>query len=480
LKAALEGLLKGLNDNDRVALATAPRDTAQVGFGTGLARGRAAVAAINGQKQAGEKTGNEILQIKQSNFTDAEKNTIANNYCRTSQTLAMTNSMLQGLAGSQTPTNVVVIAGNLSMPGHETGSGGTCEVLTAAYQTIADTAAEVRASFYVVQGDAGVLSRDQGLDQLAGTTGAGQVMRVSGEGFAPRVLSEASAYWVATIAPDPADKPGQAQRLEVKANKDGVTIHARASAAVARVAPGAAPAAAAAGAKAATPKDMLASQAAYTDLQLHAAVIVQRGQGDKMNLIVQAEPVDPSVTISAMKIGFFDANNKGGSIDAPQVKTYPISAPMAVAAGQYRVRVAATDSAGKAGAVDVPVNTTLVTAGPLKLSNLLLGAAAGDKGMKPQLVFSNEPNVIVFLELYGQLSAGISVKFEIAKSDAGAATDTYPPAGGGPTNEPDKLQVFGQIPIDKLPPGDYVIRALVQMEGQPEGKVTRTFRKIAK
>ncbi len=152
-----------------------------------------------------------------------------------------------------------------------------------------------------------------------------------------------------------------------------------------------------------------------------------------------------------------------------------------MAPGQYRVRVAATDDSGKSGAVDVQVNAGLGTAGPLKLSSLLLGAPQGENGMKAQLTFSTEEQLMVYMELYGQLTAGIEVKFEIAKSDAGPALgDPYPPAGGGPTNEPDKLQVFAKIPIAKLAPGDYVIRALVKMEGQPEGKVIRTFRKVAK
>jgi hypothetical protein len=476
MKSAIEGLLKGLNSNDRVALSTLPRDTAQVGFGTGLVRVREAVTAVRLQKLAGEKTGNEILQSKQSNFSDSEKNIIANGYCRTSQTLAVLNSMLQQLAGSAMPTNVIVIAGNLSMPGKETGSAGTCEVLPAAYQTIGDTAAEVRATFHVVQGDSGVMGSDQGLDQLAGVTGAGQVMRVSGDGFAPRVLADSSTYWVATIAPDPADRPGQAQRLEVKVSRAGVTVHARSSAAVPRMAP----AAAAAKPGAASPKDMISSPAQFTDLQLRAAAIVQRGVEDKFTILVQAEPVDPAVKITAMRVGYFDQTNKGASLDSPKATTYPITTAFAVTAGQYRVRVAATDANGKSGAVDVTVNTAFTAAGPLKVSSLMVGAPEGASGMKPQLTFSNEEKVIVYLQLYGQLTAGISVKFELAKSDAGPAIETFPPSGGGPTNEPDKLQVFGEVPIAKLEPGDYVIRAVVQMEGQPEGKVLRTIRKAAK
>jgi hypothetical protein len=73
--------------------------------------------------------------------------------------------------------------------------------------------------------------------------------------------------------------------------------------------------------------------------------------GDKMNVLVQAEPIDPSVKIAAMKIGFYDANGKGNTLDpASALTTFPITTLVPVGVGQYRIRVAATDSTGKSGA----------------------------------------------------------------------------------------------------------------------------------
>lgn len=458
VKGAVEDLLKGLTSADRVALSTVPKDTAQVGFGTGLARVRTAVADLKGQRPATV--------------------TSANAACRTSQSLVALNSLIQPLAGGETPTSVVFIAASLVTPMTSplVGDSGTCQVVQSHYQAIADSAAVARVNVYIVQGDPGTMGRDTGLENLAGVTGAGQVMRVVAEGFAPRVLAEASTYWVATLAPDPSDRPGQAQRLDVKAVREGVTMHARASAAVSRAA--AAPAAAKSGS--ATPKEMIATMAPFTDLQLRAMAYVSRGQGEKMNMLVFAEPVDPTVKIAAMRIGYFDQANKGASTDAPQVATYPIAmGPLPLDAGRYRVRVAATDTSGKSGAVDVTVNAALTPAGPLKLGSLLLGAPT-EKGMSPRVQFSSEEKIIAYLEMFGQITGGISVKFELAKSDSGPAITTLQATGGGPTSEPDKFQINGEMPIAKLEPGDYVLRAVVQMEGQPEGKVLRTFRKIAK
>ena len=457
-KAAVNALLDGLAPGDRVALSTAPRDTANVGLGTPIARVKEALNAVRAQRPASVSNGDAL--------------------CRTSQTLKLLNQLIQPLAANSSPSSVVFIASGLSQKGRDTGSQGSCEVVDDDYKSVVDATAEARANIYVVQGDQAVMGRNDGLEQLAGVAGAGAVMRVTGDGIAPRILSESGSFWVATVAPDPSDRVGQAQRLEVATAKAGVTVHARQMAAPSRMAM-AGPGAAAAPKGPAAPKDMISSPAQFNDLQLRGSAVVQRGKGEMMTIIVQAEPVDPTVTISAMKVGYFDANNKGGSVDPPQIKSFPITTPIGVpTAGQYRIRVAAQDSTGKSGAVDIPVNATLAAAGPLKLSNLLIGSKQGDAGMKPQMTFKDEKEVLVFFELYGQLTAGISAKFELAKSDTGPAMETFQPAGGGPTNEPDKLQVFGSIPIEKLEPGDYVIRVLVQMEGQPEGKVLKTFRKV--
>ena len=50
----------------------------------------------------------------------------------------------------------------------------------------------------------------------------------------------------------------------------------------------------------------------------------------------------------------------------------------------------------------------------------------------------------------------------------------------GTTSEPDKSILTGELPIASLAPGDYVVRAFVGIDGQPEGKVIKTFRKEGK
>ena len=37
----------------------------------------------------------------------------------------------------------------------------------------------------------------------------------------------------------------------------------------------------------------------------------------------------------------------------------------------------------------------------------------------------------------------------------------------------------GAVPLGALPPGDYVVRAMIALEGQPMTRVVRTIRKAA-
>ena len=81
--------------------------------------------------------------------------------------------------------------------------------------------------------------------------------------------------------------------------------------------------------------------------------------------------------------------------------------------------------------------------------------------------------------MYGQLTGQVSARMEIASSVDGPAIVKVQPGGRG-TSEPDKFILTAELPIAALAPGDYVVRAFVQMEGQAEGRVMRTLRKLPK
>ena len=151
---------------------------------------------------------------------------------------------------------------------------------------------------------------------------------------------------------------------------------------------------------------------------------------------------------------------------------------MIAPSGSYRLRVAATDAAGRPGTADVDVVAELVTAGSLRLSSLVLGLSRNG-AFQPRLQFSSEPVVIAYLDLLGaEPGARIAAVLEVADTPEGPARSRSR-LTIEPTNDPMRFRVQGAIPLGALPPGDYVARALIGLEGQPAGRVVRAFRKAA-
>jgi hypothetical protein len=291
-----------------------------------------------------------------------------------------------------------------------------------------------------------------------------------------RILAETSAYYVATLEPDPSDRPGQTQKLEVRTTREGVTARARSEVGFGR--PGGR--GGAGGPQKVSPRDMLRTPAAFSDVQARATAFVSRGKGDGMIILALVEPVDPLVKLTALSAGLVDPASKlvaQSTADEKQLAGYPVAMPMAAAAGKYRLRLAMTDAEGRSGAVDVDLDANLTPAGSLKLGSIILAAPRG-QSYSPQMVFSAD-EVALQVELYGQVTGQLSAKIEVAESTDGPAVVTAQVGGQG-TSEPDKFILNGKFAIDKLAPGDYVVRVVVQMEGQPEGKVYRTLRKVAK
>jgi hypothetical protein len=155
----------------------------------------------------------------------------------------------------------------------------------------------------------------------------------------------------------------------------------------------------------------------------------------------------------------------------------PLTFAAVVPPGPYRVRLAATDAAGRAGTADYELTAELAQAGPLRLSALLLGAAG--VGFRPLLQFGTEPSAMVTFELYGKPPQQLPLKIELASSADGPALLQAAPAGSG-TSDPDRFIVSGTLALDSLAPGDYVVRATVGTPESGMALLTRTLRKVGK
>ncbi|MGH9313920.1 MAG: hypothetical protein ACRD1S_12080, partial [Vicinamibacterales bacterium] len=108
-------------------------------------------------------------------------------------------------------------------------------------------------------------------------------------------------------------------------------------------------------------------------------------------------------------------------------------------------------------------------------SGIVLGVSEG--GLVPRLQFGSERVAIAYLEIFDLArNATAAVTFELATTVNGPALASAPGALT-PTATGDRRAATAQLPIGSLPAGDYVVRAIVGVAGQPAGRVMRTLRK---
>lgn len=465
-----------LATTDRIAIATVPHGTLKLDFTADRGRLQQALAPIVGQPKPA------------SSDQDAA--------CQTKLVLQQTAALLDGIDPAMGPTTFILLTGGLVGPrsdtfggttGQRVGSGsiGICELTTDHFQQVAQATATARAQFYLVQPerDLGALGSSStalfggnvnpqvGLEHLAGVTGT-QVMKISttGGNVLSRVTRETSAHYLVMFDADPADRRPGNHRMELKTGRADVTVRARTVLGAA---------AAAAAGTAATPRDTLRDGKPYRDLPMRAAAFVSRTADQKVLIVATVEPLDPGAKLSAVSAGLYSGNRlvSEWSAKPEDLVKVPVRAGIAAPPGQYRLRVAARDLNGKLGAVDENVTADLTAAGPLKLSSLVLGTQPAGGGFAQKLEFAGDPAVTVYFELYGgRTNMQLGAAVELAASADGPTLATAQPKWSGST-EPDKFIATAQIPIDTLAPGDYVVRAIVAVEGQPEGRIYRTLRK---
>lgn len=402
--------------------------------------------------------------------------------CRTVRAIQTLQAVFGNPPAALPPTVVFYSAQVAALQAGQTASLGgrsgsqLCEIRTEMMNQLGSAAQLSRAAFFVVElTDSGTGARASeaigGLENLAGVT-HGEIIRVStnAEGQMKRIASGTSAYYVVGFDAEGSDRSAGNKRVELTVARNGVEVKAPREMMFAR--PG--------GAKStsASPRDMIRSGSAFNDLGLRAAAYSSRNPGDaKIRVLALFEPVEPGTKLTAAMVGLFDQNGKltaQWTAQASDLANPTAMAALITPAGSYRMRVAATDASGKSGAVDAQISLGLVAAGPIQLGDLVLGKVVQGNPV-PALQFSSEEEAIAIVELYGRPAGPLKMYAELL----GAGDPVQVPLAPAATSEQDKFLLTAKIPVGTLKPGDYTVRAIVAVEGQPEATVTRTLRKVS-
>ena len=125
---------------------------------------------------------------------------------------------------------------------------------------------------------------------------------------------------------------------------------------------------------------------------------------------------------------------------------------------------------------DYDLSVELPDAAPVKTSHMLLGVGQG--GFAPKLAFTSaDAAAIGFIEIYNVAKdAKLEATFEIIKADGEVMGSGQGTVGAGSAE--DARIAYGGFGIATLEPGDYTMRATINVDGKQAGVATRTLRKL--
>lgn len=324
-----------------------------------------------------------------------------------------------------------------------------------------------------------------GLEKLAGLS-QGTVIRIgaSAEAAFERIAAEVSGDYLVGFQPDEAERDGRQHDVRVQVRRPGVTV--RSHRAVLLPAPVDAPA---------KPEEILAATlgagAVATDLPVRVATYTVREPGTaQLRLLVTAEiGREGAAPPPGLSVAFLLRDPSGRAVsagvetvpDAPRPSRGPAAfvGAAAVLPGRYRLRLAALDARGLQGSVDHAVNAGLTQAGEVQLSDLILSDASRGATLRPQVGLEvTRSGCLAYLELYAgdpRLLEAAHVSVEVAQDESQAALVTVP-ARVAPSAEPGRRIAQASLPVDGLPPGAYMARAVVSVAGEPLRRVSQPFR----
>lgn len=421
--------------------------------------------------------------------------------CRSRELLHGMRNLLVDVAPFNGPKLIAVISSGVLNPRRDAplnAPPGMCEISSEDFQNIRVAAAQARAFVFVVQPDNLVVESSRasfvdplasrfaaadddrhGLQSLAGVT-AGEFMQIVGpEDINLLNVARATAgYYLATFDPDPSERNAATHRLEVGVSRDAVRVRARPEVIIPRP-------------PAKTPatdlRGMMADGLLYRALPLRAVAYPSASENGKVKILTVLETLERDVKIASAVFGLIDPS-RGKLVvqwtaNARELAVQPIVTAGEAAPGPYRLRIAAIDSTGRLGTVDYELVATLTDAAPLTLSAMALGTSS-EGGFTPKLVFGSDQAAVAYFEAYGNVKSpdSITVRLEVAASpDDRALSNGVPRVITAPADparpSPERRMIVGAVPIAALPPGDYVVRAIVSVDGRPVGRVLRTLRK---
>jgi hypothetical protein len=325
-------------------------------------------------------------------------------------------------------------------------------------------------------------ARGEGLELLAGASrGALFTVATAEAPFFERIEAELSGYYLLGVESDPRDRDGKAHPIRVDVPRRGALVRSRRqilntpSDARGRRSPRQSMIAA------------LSSPLLSSALPLRVASFSLQGpERDRVQILIHADVGTDYPASKVVSLGYVIIDQNGRVADSrtadarltPVMNGVPSSlqykAGASLPPGEYALKLAVAEG-DRVGTVEHPIHAALAEAGGVAMTELMVGGPA-DVGnlLQPTIGYTASfGSVHGYFEAYGTQADAVTVKYEVAAEPQGpslVSADVPGQLGG------DERMIFSRvIGIHQLPPGKYVLRALVSSAGKAVKTLVRAF-----
>jgi VWFA-related protein len=325
----------------------------------------------------------------------------------------------------------------------------------------------------------------QGLGYLAGLA-RGDVFRVTaGADFAfHRISRELSGSYLLSFEPQPGDRDGRPHKIKITVpGRRNLLVRSRNQFVVE--------------ATAAKTTEMLVAETLRspllaTDVRVKAAVYnFWDPAAQKIRLMIAADIDRSGNRTSKISVAYaiLGANGALAASDFVSQLETPISdrsrqayvAAATVPPGIHTLKLAVVDEAGNRGSVEHTFTAKVESIGQLRIGDPLLAARENDEGPLRTAVDAAFSSGLLhaYMELYSEVRNqmdNVSVVIELAQRPEGPPVESAPLRFHEAAAPGEPRVGEASVTIALLPPGDYVLRAIVSISGRRVGEIVRPLR----
>jgi VWFA-related protein len=321
----------------------------------------------------------------------------------------------------------------------------------------------------------------EGLEMLVSATrGALFNIVVAADAAFARIESELSGYYLLGVEFDPIDRDGKPHPVRVEVNRPGTVARSRRQlvGGVDRLTERSPSQAA---------MIALSSPLTIAGLPLRVATFSLQGpERSKVQLRIHASIGNDYVSPKVVSVAYVITDRDGRIMETlgDEMRLFPLvngvpsglefSGGASLPPGDYTLKVAVVEG-DRIGTIEHPIRASLVTAGALTFSELLVGGPPEIRDLFGPTIGHTVAYGAVhgYLEAYGPGAAALTAKYEIAPdAESPAILSAEAPARAAG----DERVIFsGVLLVRQLPPGKYVLRAAVSSPVAPVKTMLREF-----